>query len=108
MALLLQTPRGARALSYHLLVGTHQGVTAGSGGGVPPITTDVLGERLQPASRSPGPASWFWLLRWRCVTVTASWTSRLSLSARDNWCREGDRYRTWTHDQVTAGKFGRV
>src|SRR5215470_2229735 len=33
--------------------------------------------------------------------------SRLSCPARDNWCRRCDRYRTWTHDQVTVGNFGR-
>jgi hypothetical protein len=27
--------------------------------------------------------------------------------SRDNWCRECDRYRTWTHHQVAVGNFRR-
>jgi hypothetical protein len=31
--------------------------------------------------------------------------SRMSWPARDNWWQQCDRYRTWTHDQLTAGNF---
>jgi len=37
-----------------------------------------------------------------------SFASIASVMARDNWCRQCDRYRTWTHNQVTAGHFGRI